>query len=167
MCDNASLIKFLTVPDNIRRCLLFSIGMEHLPIFEEISDCSIDYVQLIHWLQQQIEVNHSHDVKSISSQLISSRKCAELYESLCKEILLSKDNSRKLVFHTVTLLTVLRNIVTSRRAGTRENSHVMINILCSTLKRAHNFVSLRRVVTHSLVAVGTIILVCAFLGHGD
>lgn len=168
MCDNSRLISFLSVPGNVKQYLIYSIGVKHFPPFEDLLDTSIDYIKLIYWLQQQIEDSYLTDVQTISSQLISSQKCAELYESLCREILLSKDNSSKLVFHTVTLIIILGKIVMSPRCctGTKEYSHRMINILCSTLKQAHNFARLRKAMRYSLVVVLTLILAFSFFGHG-
>ena len=133
--DYFNLLKYLSSPINTRQYLLTNLAGK----FYSPSLTLMDYKsRMLYMLQKNVEELYVSDIERISRKILSASQTTQTYASLCEEILSSTTNSKKLLFHSITLLTILQEVFLS--LGKNEVRSIIstqsINSFCRTLNKA-------------------------------
>ena len=133
--DYINLLKHLSSPINTRQYLLSNLAGKCFPSSVTLMD---DKSSMLYMIQQNVEELYANDIELISRKILSDSKTTQTYASLCEEILSSTTNSKKLLFHSITLLTILQEVFLS--LGKNEVRSIIstqsINSFCRTLNKA-------------------------------
>ena len=85
-------------------------------------------------IQQNVEELYVNDIEVISRKISSGSQSTESYASLSEEILSSTTNSKKLLFYSITLVTILQKVFLSLgKNEARSISTQSMNNFCRTL----------------------------------
>jgi hypothetical protein len=133
--DYINLLKHLSSPINARQYLLSNLAGKCYPLSVTLMD---DKSSTLYMIQQNVEELYVNDIELISRKILSASQTSQTYASLCEEILSSSTNSKKLLFHSITLLTILQKVFLS--LGKNEVRSIIttqsINSFCRTLNKA-------------------------------
>ena len=92
-----------------------------------------------------------------------------VYASLCEEILSSTTNSKKLLFYSITLVTILQKVFLSLgKNEARSISTQSINNFCRTLNKTINRVRFQTVIRQIFYVLVTLLvfrIICLWLQH--
>ena len=159
--DYFNLLKYLSSPINTRQYLLTNLAGK----FYSPSLTLMDYKsRMLYMLQKNVEELYVSDIERISRKILSASQTTQTYASLCEEILSSTTNSKKLLFHSIALVTILQKVFLS--LGKNEVGSISthsINTFCRTLNKAINrvrFQAVMRQIFYLLVTLLVFSIIC-------
>ena len=126
-----SLLKHLSSFINTSQYLLSNLAGKCYPPSVTLID---EKSSMLYMIQQNVEELYVNDIEVISRKISSGSQSTESYASLSEEILSSTTNSKKLLFYSITLVTILQKVFLSLgKNEARSISTQSMNNFCRTL----------------------------------
>ena len=154
--DYINLLKHLSSPINTRQYLLSNLAGKCYPSSVRLMD---EKPSMLHMIQQNVEALYVNDIEMISRKILSDSQTTQTYASLCEEILSSTTNSKKLLFHSITLVTILQKVFLSLgKNEARSISTQSINSFCRTLNKAIDRMRFQTVILQTFYVLVTLLV---------
>ena len=164
--DYINLLKHLSSFINTSQYLLRNLAGKCYPPSVTLMD---DKSSILYMIQQNVEELYANDIELISRKILSASQTTQTYASLCEEILSSTTNSKKLLFHSITLVTILQKVFLSLgKNEVRSISTQSINNFCRTLNKTINCVRFQTVIRQIFYVLVTLLvfsIICLWLQH--